>query len=369
MMTISSSKLSRRGFLAVSAVAPVAFYASPAAAASAKAAATGTSLAETVTGLPFVESYQTNISTNLTAATNAAVRALDGMAEAWETGSAWNNGTVLLKNYLRANMVLSAKVTKDRTEAQAKEAFIFDRRDQSYSMITGLGPLADLYKSGALAVTTITSAPDGTPSTTINDGVPAGAPVGSSTGAGSSTSALGSVVELVDTVRGNYSSGSPSKSAYNYPRPWRMNEDSEVVDTGTVDACGFPVYESDVEVCAQLLLQRSTTPASDGGFPSGHTNAFYLAGIGYAYALPERFQELIACASYSANTRIVAGMHSPNDVIGGRILATALAAAILYDPANATIKAAARAQALAYFEAQTGTTADTLFRLCALAGR
>jgi autotransporter-associated beta strand protein len=54
-------------------------------------------------------------------------------------------------------------------------------------------------------------------------------------------------------------------------------------------------------------------------------------------------------------------MHSPNDVIGGRILATALAAAILYDPANAAIKAAARANALAYFEAQTGTTADTLF--------
>jgi autotransporter-associated beta strand protein len=54
-------------------------------------------------------------------------------------------------------------------------------------------------------------------------------------------------------------------------------------------------------------------------------------------------------------------MHSPNDVIGGRILATALAAAILGDPANAALKAAARAQALAYFTEQTGTTADTLF--------
>ncbi|MBR7825494.1 autotransporter-associated beta strand repeat-containing protein [Actinospica sp. MGRD01-02] len=54
-------------------------------------------------------------------------------------------------------------------------------------------------------------------------------------------------------------------------------------------------------------------------------------------------------------------MHSPNDVIGGRILATALAAAILHDPANASVKAAARANALSYFEAQTSTTADTLF--------
>ena len=146
MMT-SSSKLSRRGFLAVSAVAPVAFYASPAAAA-AKASAKGSSLAETVTGLPFVESYQTNISTNLTAENNAGVRALDGMATAWETGGSWNNGTVLLDDYLRANMRYSAKITAERTEAQAKEAFMFDRRDQSYSMITGLGPLADIYKIG-----------------------------------------------------------------------------------------------------------------------------------------------------------------------------------------------------------------------------
>jgi autotransporter-associated beta strand protein len=358
-MTLSSSKLSRRGFLAVSAVTPVAFYASPAAAAA--KSATGTSLAEIVTGLPFVESYQTNVSANLTAATNAGVRALDGFAEAWQTGSAWNDGTVLAKDYLRANMRVSAQITKARTEEQAKEAFIFDRRDQSYSMITGLGPLADLYKAGALAVTSITSAPDGTPSTTVNDTVPAGAAAGSATGPGSTTSALGALVVLEETLRGNYSSGNPSKNAYQYPRPWRMNEDSEVVDTGTVDAYGYPVYETDVEVCAQLLLQRSTTPASDGGFPSGHTNAFYLAGLAYAYAVPERFQELIACAAYSANTRIIAGMHSPNDVIGGRILATALAAAILYDPANASIKSAARANALAYFEAQTGATVDTLF--------
>jgi autotransporter-associated beta strand protein len=49
------------------------------------------------------------------------------------------------------------------------------------------------------------------------------------------------------------------------------------------------------------------------------------------------------------------------DVIGGRILATALAAAILGDPANAAIKASARSQALAYFEKQADATANTLF--------
>jgi autotransporter-associated beta strand protein len=54
-------------------------------------------------------------------------------------------------------------------------------------------------------------------------------------------------------------------------------------------------------------------------------------------------------------------MHSTVDVMGGRIMATALAAATLADPANAQLKADARAQALAYFTQRTGTTADTLF--------
>jgi autotransporter-associated beta strand protein len=61
-------------------------------------------------------------------------------------------------------------------------------------------------------------------------------------------------------------------------------------------------------------------------------------------------------------------MHSTVDVIGGRTLATALAAATLADPANAALKAAARAQAAAYFQAQTGSTADTLYAFAHSAG-
>jgi autotransporter-associated beta strand protein len=61
-------------------------------------------------------------------------------------------------------------------------------------------------------------------------------------------------------------------------------------------------------------------------------------------------------------------MHSTVDVLGGRIMATALAAAALTDAANAELKAAARAQALAYFTQRTGTTADTLFMYAHSAG-
>ncbi|GHK01394.1 phosphoesterase [Streptomyces sp. Y2F8-2] len=353
----TTSSVNRRGFLKTSLGASAGLLAAPTfagwlAAADAKAATSPAA---------FVDDYRTNVLAHLTPETNAVVRVLGGMSTVWKTGGAWNTGTPLMPEVLRANMRYCARITSARTDAQAKEAFLYDRQHQSYAMIAGLGPLADLYKAGAKAVTSITSAPDGTPPAKIDDAVPTDAPAGSALGAGSHDSALGKVAELVDTLRGPYASGNPAKYAYQYPRPWRMNEDSEVVDTGRMDALGYPVYESDVVVAPQLLRQRSTSPTDDGGFPSGHTNAFHLAGLAYAYAVPERFQELVTRALELSHTRIVAGMHSTVDVIGGRIMATALAAATLADPANAGLKAAARAQALAYFQEKTGATADTLY--------
>lgn len=355
--SVSELAVNRRGFLRTSFGVSAGVLAAPT-----FASWLGAADAKAATGAAaFVDDYKTNIVANQTAETNAVLRILGGFAEIWKTGGAWNTGTPLLPEILRANMRYCARITQARTEAQAREAFVYDRQHQSYAMIAALGPLADLYKSGAKAVTSITSAPDTTPATTISDAVPAGAPAGSALGAGSYTSDLGQVAKLVDTVRGPFASGNPAKFAFQYPRPWRMNEDSEVVDTGTTDALGFPVYDSDVVVVTQLLRQRGTNPAEDGGFPSGHTNAFHLAALAFAYAVPERFQELVTRAFELSHTRIMSGMHSTVDVLGGRVMATALAAAALADPANADLKAAARAQALAYFEAQTGTTADTLY--------
>ncbi|MEV1063527.1 phosphatase PAP2 family protein [Streptomyces sp. NPDC050263] len=353
--TPAHKAVNRRRFLKVSFGGSAALVAAPTlvswlGAADAKASAS----------LPFVDDYKTNLTTNLTPETNAVVRILGGFAQVWKTGSAWNTGTPLRPEILRANMRYCIALTSKRTEAQGKEAFVYDRQHQSYAMIAALGPLTELYKAGAKAVTSITSAPDTTPATTVSDAVPADAPAGSAIGAGSYASDLGQVAKLVDTVRGPFASGNPGKYAFQYPRPWRMNENSQVVDTGKTDALGYPVYDSKVVVVPQLLRQRSTSPVDDGGFPSGHTNAFHLAALAFAYAVPERFQELVTRALELSHTRIMSGMHSTVDVLGGRIMATALAAATLADPANADLKAAARAQALAYFTAQTGTTADTL---------
>ncbi|PNG21110.1 phosphatase PAP2 family protein [Streptomyces cahuitamycinicus] len=352
-----SPTLNRRGFLRTSLGGSAALVAAPTlvgwlAAADAKAATAPAA---------FVDDYRSNVVANQTPETNAVVRILGGMAQVWKTGGAWDTGRVLDREVLRANMRYCARITRSRTEAQAKEAFLYDRRHQSYAMIDGLGPLAGLYTSGAKAVTSITTAPDGTPPGKISDTLPADAPAGSALGAGSYDSELGKVAKLVDTVRGPFASGNPAKFSFQYPRPWRMNEDSEVVDTGKKDALGYPVYDSDVVVAPQLLRQRSEDPEEDGGFPSGHTNAFHLAALAYAYAVPERFQELVTRAFELSHTRIMSGMHSTVDVIGGRVMATALTAAALADPANAELKAAARAQALAYFTEKTGTTADTLY--------
>ncbi|MFG2455904.1 phosphatase PAP2 family protein [Streptomyces sp. NPDC048523] len=354
---LTARAMKRRGFLKSSLGVSAGVLAAPTfaswlGAADAKAA---------TAALAFVDDYKSNVMANLTPETNAVVRILGGFTQVWKTGGAWNTGTPLRPEILRANMRYCARLTKARTEAQAKDAFLYDRQHQSYAMIGGLGPLAGLYRSGAKAVTSITSAPDTTPATTISDAVPADAPAGSALGAGSYDSSLGQVAKLVDTVRGPYASGNPGKYAFQYPRPWRMNEDSEVVDTGAKDALGYPVYDSEVVVAPQLLRQRSTSPVDDGGFPSGHTNAFHLAGLAFAYAVPERFQELVTRAFELSHTRIMSGMHSTVDVMGGRIMATALAAATLADSANADLKAAARAQALKYFTEQTGTTPDTLF--------
>lgn len=312
-------------------------------------------------GPAFVDTYTTNVPANTTKETNAAVRALSGFEEVWQTGPTWDTGTVIDERVLEDNIDYSVEVTTDRPLAVAKQSFIFDRQHQSYSAIGGLGPLEAHYKAGAKAVTAITSAPDGVPAGKIDDAVPAGAPAGSATGAGASDSELGKVVALMSTLRGTYASGNPSKAAYNYPRPWRMNRDSEVAPSGGIPVFGVPAYDSPVVVAPQLLRQKSTTPATDGGFPSGHTNAAWISAFVYAYAVPERFQEMMARAADVSHSRITCGMHSTVDVIGGRLLGTALAAATLHDPANAAVKAEARAQALAYFTAVTGVSADELY--------
>ncbi|WP_419544785.1 autotransporter-associated beta strand repeat-containing protein [Methylobacterium oryzae] len=256
---------------------------------------------------------------------------LSGFRRIWIPGRTYDTGspTALGAPLLLRNIQIVAERARERTGAQEIAAYYDDRRNQSYSVIDGLGPLTQAYLAGSGATTTI-PAFDATTSRVQY--------VDQGTGAGVTTSPLGKVVQLVNAFRTNASTG-PAKDAYSYPRPWRQSLDGQ--------GLGLVVPPS-------LGPEKSPTPATDGGFPSGHTNAAYLSALALAYAVPQRFQELLTRASELGDNRIEAGMHSPTDVIGGRVLATYFAIRALNDPANAALLGEAFAQAQSYLSQACG---------------
>lgn len=114
----------------------------------------------------------------------------------------------------------------------------------------------------------------------------------------------------------------------------------------------FSEFEGASETAVDALPALYSSRAKDGAFPSGHTAEAFDRGLIYAYAIPERFAEMVARAGDLGTSRIVAGMHSPLDVIGGRIMATAISAAMLADSGNEAASDAAVSQAQAYFLAK-----------------
>jgi len=78
-------------------------------------------------------------------------------------------------------------------------------------------------------------------------------------------------------------------------------------------------------------IANGTNPYSDGAFVSGHTNLTYNQALGLAFLVPQQYSGLLVRAADLGNNRILAGMHSPLDVIGGRIEATAIVATNIYN--------------------------------------
>lgn len=282
----------------------------------------------------FVDTYKNNNSSNTTLETNPALGTLSKFLDLWTPGSSWNNGTKVQPDILDYNIQYVADIAANRTQAEEDAAYYTDRTNQTYGATEGLGSLADVYREKSGTYTTITSIPDDATTKKYDDG-------NTTNKAGNSDSDLGKMVDLVGALRGNAASTNPSKNFFSYMRPFRWLNTHEVV---------VPTLRP--------AIKDEAEAASDGGFPSGHTNASYLAAIAFAYAVPERFQELVTRASEMGNNRVVAGMHSPLDVMGGRVLATALAAGALNDPENAELKQAAYDQAHNVLLKETGTAED-----------
>lgn len=318
--------------------------------------------------IPDVPAFVDNIATNqrgdaryATLATNAGVRVVARFLDLWQpltllvdagvsapangtfpavVQSTWTgvptdgtpNGTILNGTVLNANIQYVVSATTQRTQAQADAAYYDDRRGKGYSVTDGMGPLTVAWRSAAQQTTSITSIPADATTTLYNDS-------GNNTGVGSTSNAtFGKVVDLLNTM-GNNASTEPAKRFYKYARPFRWST-SVVVDPTLVPAI-------------------STTPSTDGGFISGHEAEAMRDAMTMAYLVPERYQEMASRGLELGENRILAGMHSPLDVIGGRMFALAATAANLYDPANATLKSAAYAQAHSALEQATSTSATT----------
>ncbi|HYS63223.1 MAG TPA: phosphatase PAP2 family protein [Paraburkholderia sp.] len=299
--------------------------------------------------------------------TNAGVRVLNGFRTLWQpltdivdagvtapavgsfpavVASTWTgvptdgtpNGTALNPTVLNANIQYVVTATTQRTAAQAEAAYYDDRRGKGYSVADGMGPLTGAWRSAAQQTTSITSIPANATTTLYNDS-------GNNTGVGGNANAqFGSVVDFINAI-GTNGSTEPAKRFYKYARPFR--------------------WSTSVVVAPTLVPAESATPSTDGGFPSGHSAEGVRDALAMAYALPERYQEMLSRGLELGENRILAGMHSPLDVIGGRILAEAVVAANLVDPNNATLKQTAFTQAHNTLYTLTGANATT-FR--ALAG-
>ena len=290
-------------------------------------------------GRYYVDAAASNTTANTTPQSNVAIGLLSPMLDYWTPDAnptaqfdadgkfiPSSVGTIENQAVLDANIATAAGITQSRTAEQSTQAYLIDRRNQNYSAIDGLGPYADAFRAGSNA------------GTTIPDQIPADATTVKYDDAGNSNgtwadsgTTYGPMVDLVNQFRNSSASTNPAKAYYNYARPFRWSDSVEVLPTLV------PAEKTDAEW------------QSDGGYPSGHTNAGYLASYALAYAAPERFQEILTNASEIGNSRIVAGMHSPGDVIGGRILSTAVAAAALNQPGNAALKQSARANAATLF--------------------
>lgn len=272
---------------------------------------------------------------------NPANGVLSGMLKYFTPGSTWNDGTILNNSMHEMNISETAKIRNNASESQQVLAFYDDVRDKNYSMISGLGKYADKFKKGVNAQSYIIKKSDysgnendyGDNTAEWSKSVPVDAntnnyiDVHNDLTWATATGDYAGIVDLVGTLRGGAASTSNAKKYYKYMRPFRWSR----LNTNLAR----------VTILPSLTTMEKSDPSNDGGYPSGHTNAAYLAAFAMAYAVPEQYSDLMLRASELGNDRIVAGMHSCLDVIGGRMTSTAIAASNLYDSANADVKVSA----------------------------
>lgn len=243
--------------------------------------------------------------------------------------SSATDGTVLNETVHQANISYVEKLTTDRTAEEELAAYLDDRRGKNFSISDGMGLLTTAWRAGSQQYTTITEMASDATTVKYDD-------AGNNRGVGSSSNAdMGLAVDFINAMSSDGST-EPAKRYYKYARPWR--------------------WSSSVIVAPHLEPTKSSTPATDGGFISGHSAEAFRDAVAMAYLVPQRYQEMLARGLELGENRIVAGMHSPLDVMGGRIQGTAVVAYNLNKSDYATLKSTAYQQTQSWLQSYVGAT-------------
>ena len=314
------------------------------------------------TAAPYIDngaSNQRGKACMATLETNAGVRVVAGFLDIWEprtrlvdagvtapadgscpavTSSDWSglpgsatDGTVKNPSVHAYNIHYVEQLTANRTPAQELAAYLDDRRGKNYSVSDGMGPLTDAWRAGSKQTTTITDIPADATSVKYDD-------KGNNRGLGSDSNAdMGLAVDFINALSVDGST-EPAKRFFKYARPWR--------------------WSSAVKVVPALEPAKSSTPNTDGGFISGHSAEGVRDSLAMAYLVPERYQEMLARGLELGENRILAGMHSPLDVIGGRMQALAVVAYNLHRSEVSSLKQSAYTQTHHWLNQQLGLSDD-----------
>lgn len=155
----------------------------------------------------------------------------------------------------------------------------------------------------------------------------------------------GEIGKAAALIKASEVSTSAAKKHFNNPRPF-------LIDGNTIH------FVPDTAIVKDSQPYR----ASEGSYPSGHTNTAYTDALLLGEMLPERFVPLIDRAARYGYSRMVLGVHYPIDLIGSRMVAQRNVAHYLNDATWRGLFIEARNQLRQALEKECGTSLEVCAR-------